>query len=615
MNPFSDYFSNSKIINELCRVRIRAAESRNDRDYVRRLVGGQTHDHRRAIDELLPPRKLWAHFRPKHRRGLTNVDVVSLGRATSNSLESEAGSPRAMRLRECIATIQQRVLGYQSFSFSSPIVSWQVKENHKYRAICRFSLEDNVINSLVAKYLRDFFDPVFENSSYAFRARPDQGPMPTHHTAFNKLQELKSAAPTQDFFVAECDIRGFYDSVDHLIALSALQRLSVHPKLQSLNRSLDCRAEQVFSAYLDCFSYPQNILRETLPRLKQEDPHGDFPWPLEALRQFHADPMSQRIGIPQGGAISCIIANLVLDYADKQVEQIKSEADGEIRYLRYCDDMILLSHCKSDCRTAFKSYLEALEEMKLPYHEPEKVHFYDKAFWEFKSKQPYRWTGKKFFGCVPWIQFVGYQVRYDGLVRVKKKSVKKQLDTLKLATDELKFGLLRNRPRDPHAIQSSRNQAVQSLRHKLTAQGVGRIKLHRPRNGPMPKCWADGYKALNRKPFIPTFLKKLDRERERQIRRFMRADIVYGPGRCSRSHKGISDPAGFKCSYSAQFQNAEGWDLVTHPYGGSLFERLITERFYKLAFRFWRNRHNFLPQLYLRFKDKLPGFPWSGLIF
>src|SRR5581483_6777024 len=92
---------------------------------------------------------------------------------------------------------------------------------------------------------------------------------------------------------------------------------------------------------------------------------------------------------------------------------------------------------------AFGAYLAALKELKLPYHEPKCVVFYNKEFWEFKSKQPYRWTGKKWFGCVPWVQFVGYQVRYDGLVRIKKKSFQKQKDSLREATDEVKFGLLR----------------------------------------------------------------------------------------------------------------------------------------------------------------------------
>jgi hypothetical protein len=110
-----------------------------------------------------------------------------------------------------------------------------------------------------------------------------------------------------------------------------------------------------------------------------------------------------------------------------------------------------------------------LEEQKLPYHKPKAVWFYDKNFWGRKSKAPYRWTGKKWFGCVPWVQFVGYQVRYDGLVRIKKDSFNKHLLRPRETTDKVKFGLLRwsrtfPKPYDPPSILAKKEQAILSLR-------------------------------------------------------------------------------------------------------------------------------------------------------
>jgi hypothetical protein len=107
--------------------------------------------------------------------------------------------------------------------------------------------------------------------------------------------------------------------------------------------------------------------------------------------------------------------NLVLDLADKRVRAVQEQLPDQIQYFRYCDDMILLARRGSHCREAFQAYLNALDELKLPYHQPKSVETYNKRFWNEKSKNPYCWSGTKGPGCIPWVQFVGYQVRYDGL--------------------------------------------------------------------------------------------------------------------------------------------------------------------------------------------------------
>jgi len=233
--------------------------------------------------------------------------------------------------------------------------------------------------------------------------------------------------------------------------------------------------------------------------------------------------------------------------------------------------MILISPSKATCQRAYQAYLEALDELKLPYHPAQAVEFYGKEFWEAKSKAPYCWTGRKWLGCVPWVQFVGYQVRYDGLVRPKTKSVEKQLNALKETVDDAKYGLLARsrpfpRPYEAPTIIASKTQAVNSVRSKLTCKGVGRIRVNQPTDGPLPMCWANGFRALHGKPLVTSLLKKLDRERERQIRRFERAQIVYGPGRTSSGNNKRQEPIGYLFSYSAQFNNNGGSDLVNNPY-------------------------------------------------
>ncbi len=142
-------------------------------------------------------------------------------------------------------------------------------------------------------------------------------------------------------------------------------------------------------------------------------------------------------------------------------------------------------------------------------------------------------------------------------------------------TDEAKFGLLEaNKPgripkrKDPPNIPADREQVMASFLQRLTSTGVGRINPGQHSDGPMPLCWANGYKALHGKPLIPAFLKRLDRERERQIRRLHRAKIVYGPGRAPRNGGRRKRPApfGHLFSYAAQFHDAGGAQLIRNPY-------------------------------------------------
>ncbi len=345
--------------------------------------------------------------------------------------------------------------------------------------------------------------------------------------------------------------------------------------------TLDPRAEQIFRAYLQCYTFPRSVLEEATPLLRREHPKGEFPWPEDALRKHHADPRSAAVGVPQGGALSCIIANLVLDLADKRVKAVEARLDRTLHYYRYCDDMILIARRESDCHEAFQAYLSALDESKLPYHEPGSVETYSKRFWNEKSKNPYCWTGRKEPGCVPWVQFVGYQVRYDGLVRIKKKSLNKQIMKIRNVTDHLKFGL-GCKPGSyglaaPPSVPANKNQVMNSLLWRLVQLGVGKVLLKYAGQGPQRLCWAGGYKALHGKPLVPQMLKSLDRQRERQYKRMHEARIAYGPGTPSQ-HGGKGQrpkPIRYPFSYMAQFTNKGGQHLINNPYR-HWFQRFVS---------------------------------------
>ena len=77
------------IIRMLCRLRIKAADKRHDREYVDRLAGYREPNERQPSDLLLPPRKKWSRFRPRYRRPNQDVHQTSLYHATIKLREHE----------------------------------------------------------------------------------------------------------------------------------------------------------------------------------------------------------------------------------------------------------------------------------------------------------------------------------------------------------------------------------------------------------------------------------------------------------------------------------------------------------------------------------------------
>jgi hypothetical protein len=278
-----------------------------------------------------------------------------------------------------------------------------------------------------------------------------------------------------------------------------------------------------------------------------------------------------RIGVPQGGAVSGVIANLVLNQADEAV-------GAGLHYFRFCDDTLFVANTRKQCQKGMDAYLSALVKLNLPYHPPQKTRFYDKSFWDQKSKAPYCWTGRKWFGCVPWVQFIGYQVRYDGLMRVREKSVEKQKKRLREVTDEAVRGLV-DLNRRGVAIHRTWDKAVWSVYHRLTSTGVGRVRKGQP-SIPKPKCWTAGFKVLHGKPVATRPMQLLDHERERLARIFKWARLTYRTETQSTgSPPNHTKAVEYTSSYYAQFDNQGGDHLIRHPYQPNWWERLL-ERFY-----------------------------------
>jgi hypothetical protein len=104
--------------------------------------------------------------------------------------------------------------------------------------------------------------------------------------------------------------------------------------------------------------------------LRKKHPGAACKWPEQNLKKLHASSDLSQIGVPQGGALSCFIANVVLHQADKALDRLRRRYAIKFTYLRYCDDMILVSKTKDECKAAFDAYARAARKLLLPIHGP-----------------------------------------------------------------------------------------------------------------------------------------------------------------------------------------------------------------------------------------------------
>ena len=91
--------------------------------------------------------------------------------------------------------------------------------------------------------------------------------------------------------------------------------------------------------------------------------------------------------MPQGGALSGLIANIVINRVDEKM--VKKLKPGNDLYIRYCDDMLLLSTNRKRCGQLFRLYSKEIKRAKLVPHTPVTVEFGTSKYWDTKTKNDF----------------------------------------------------------------------------------------------------------------------------------------------------------------------------------------------------------------------------------
>jgi len=168
---------------------------------------------------------------------------------------------------------------------------WIPKDNGGKRPLGIPTVLDRVIQQAIAQILSLVFEGQFSEHSYGFRSGK---------RAHDAIRSIQGAAAEGCVYAVDCDLKSFFDRVDHAELMWRLRR-----------RISDARVLGLIKRYL---------------KVGIRLPDGSTEATFE--------------GVPQGGPLSPLLANIMLDDLDQELEQ-----RGH-RFARYADDFIIVVKSK-----------------------------------------------------------------------------------------------------------------------------------------------------------------------------------------------------------------------------------------------------------------------------
>ena len=455
------------------------------------------------VATYLPSRREWT--RPKraqrHSTSRPSVDILQ-----DSIVRKVQGVYYAGRLQEFewgrklagfVDRIQRRVAS-DDLKFDRPELMLRTKAvgigcRPKFRCISAYrNLEDRVILALANKYLSRKLDSLLSDECYAFRSCKSS---PIGRAIGNVIDFRRTVS--EPLYVAECDIVKFFDTIEHDAVMAVFQDACK-------KNGLDDTAKLILKAFLDSYDVRDITHCDFWGKLsKSED--WDF---LSNL------PTTKRIGLPQGGALSGLLSNLVLASVDYAVRGLKID---DLLYARYCDDILIVGRHKEDCQNAFDACRARLESLGLRAYPCKRDVVYGSDYYTDKSKGPFLWGDPSNIpNAIPWVSFLGYTIRYDGSARLRKetllghvKSIREECETFLSNVD--KFGFRHT---------ADRQKAIESFLYRLLAKGTGRIHVE-PIKG-LGRCWLSAFRFVGESDAGLKQMRYLDYVRSSAIDRLLR---------------------------------------------------------------------------------------------
>lgn len=228
----------------------------------------------------------------KRNRGAAGIDKVSIKMFEANL----ADNLRAL----------MRELKTGSFR-PHPLRRHLIPKNEtEFRPLGIPAVRDRVAQEVVRRLLNPIFEPLFHPASFGFREGRNC------HMALEAV--LKSMNEGYQF-VLDADIRGFFDNLSHQIIMQAVAE-----------RVADGNILRLVEKFLTSGVMDNGIFKPTT------------------------------IGTPQGGVISPLLANIVLNYLDWQLDH------AGLRFVRYADDFVVLCQTQQQAKEALTFVQQVLEQ-------------------------------------------------------------------------------------------------------------------------------------------------------------------------------------------------------------------------------------------------------------
>ena len=404
---------------------------------------------------MLMPVRDWVRPRKKEREDKSNKQILTRSLALTIKRDSKlAEQPAYLACQnEFIESIIKEVQSTKPLEFSSIQIigkKKKVKDGIEIqRPLCMFTdLKEKMLISLMNSYLTEVFDPFLHEEILSYRPlRNYQGSTEKIFTnrdnAMDNLKAYMQWCGSRKIYVAECDIQKFFDSINHDVVRMCFADMASRVKAVNPEFSY-AEVGRIMDAYLNSYSFYNTVLSINDENIKRGvNKRFESPKDEDFIKRgcYSADEFAgakSKIGIPQGGAVSGLIANVVLNNVDRN--SILQHENKDRFFSRYGDDILLMHTSKEECERLINEYCDKLTESKLLYHplmsvNDPSVRKGDKlrtAYWDIKSRKPFLWgrSGED-EDQADWIGFLGYEMRRSGEIRVRRSSLNDKFVSIK----------------------------------------------------------------------------------------------------------------------------------------------------------------------------------------
>jgi RNA-directed DNA polymerase len=179
------------------------------------------------------------------------------------------------------------------------------KNETEFRPLGIPAVRDRVAQEVVRRLLSPIFEPLFHPSSYGFR------PGRNCHMALQAVLDLHDEGYG---FVLDADIQGFFDNLSHKVMLQSVAA-----------QVADGNILRLVEKFLTSGVMDNGVFKPTT------------------------------IGTPQGGVVSPLLANIVLNHLDWQLDR------AGLRFVRYADDFVVLTQTPEQAKEALTLVEQALD--------------------------------------------------------------------------------------------------------------------------------------------------------------------------------------------------------------------------------------------------------------